>query len=176
MLKGISGIGKYSGTGACKKSGKSIITSYGIASNSLRTKRSNSVAIHEVNQHKGTRSLYIGNPSHFPVFIHQPASRGYVRHLPRVLGVAAVYLFQINPFLCVVVAGLMAFFKVRGIIGNQHDRVRAGASPATEAALVATCLTLLERAERVEREALRDQVTSRSKHHEDDSLGRLFLW
>ena len=90
-----------------------------------------------------------------------------------ILGVVAVYLFQVNPLLCIAIAGAVAFFKIRGIFGGRRYRTHAATSHTTEAALVAMCLTLLEWSERAERQVQGN--TARSGNHEDDPLGGLFL-
>src|SRR4030042_2833174 len=90
-----------------------------------------------------------------------------------ILGLVAVYLFQVNPVLCVVLAGAVVFFKVRGKFGGKHDKTRSSGSAATEAALVAMCIALLERGENSEN--LWRHQQQRSHIPEDDFLGGLFL-
>ncbi len=90
-----------------------------------------------------------------------------------VLGVVGLYLFRINPLLCVGVAAAVLFFKIRGAVGRRHSKARAGASPATEAALVSLCITLIERADLAEQHARSKVATPR--YPDIDPLDGLFL-
>ncbi len=90
-----------------------------------------------------------------------------------ILFLVAAYLFKVNPVLCVVLVGAVVFFKVRGFFGGRKSRVRSGGSTASEAALVALCVAILERSGR-ESTLQRIKVTNpRSK--EGDPLEGLFL-
>ncbi len=90
-----------------------------------------------------------------------------------ILGVVALYLFRVNPVLCVGIVGAVVFFKVRGRAGKRHLKPSPGASPATEAALVAMCISLLERSERAEHQSQTRSNGARSP--DNDPLGGLFL-
>ncbi len=90
-----------------------------------------------------------------------------------ILFIVAAYLFKVNPVLCVILAGAVVFFKVRGFFGGRHHHARSGGSAASEAALVATCIAILERLERSESQA-RNRV-ARPGSPEDDPLDGLFL-
>ncbi len=90
-----------------------------------------------------------------------------------ILFIVAAYLFQVNPVVCVVLVGAVAFFKIRGFFGGRRGHARARESGATEAALVAMCITLLERSERTEQQARTRTTDFRSPN--DDPLEALFL-
>ncbi len=90
-----------------------------------------------------------------------------------ILGVVALYLFRVNPVLCVGIVGAVVFFKVRGRAVNRRLKPRAGASPATEAALVAMCISLLERSELPAPQSPNWNASPRFP--EEDPLGGLFL-
>jgi len=63
-----------------------------------------------------------------------------------ILSIVALYLFRVNPVLCIVIFGAILFFKMRGFYGNRSSRNRSPPfSPATEAAILALCLDLLRR-------------------------------
>lgn len=90
-----------------------------------------------------------------------------------ILGIVSLYLFQVNPVLCVAIIGAVVFFKIRGVFGGLRARTKSGGSATTEAALVAMCITLLERSERGQQYARDPNVKSHSL--EDDPLDGLFL-
>ncbi len=91
-----------------------------------------------------------------------------------ILFIVAAYLFQVNPVVCVVLVGAVIFFKVRGFFGGRHSRNQSrDSSAASEAALVALCITLLERSERAEQQSRGRTANARSL--EADPLEGLFL-
>ncbi len=90
-----------------------------------------------------------------------------------VLFVVAAYLFKVNPVLCVVLVGAVAFFKVRGFFGGQRSQTRSNGNAATETALVAMCIALLGRTEQDEKPSQNRNEKSNSR--EVDPLEGLFL-
>jgi hypothetical protein len=90
-----------------------------------------------------------------------------------ILGIVSLYLFKVNPVLCVVIMGAIVFFKIRGAFGGRHTKGQERGSAATEVALAAMCITLLERSERGQQYAGYGNVKSRSIG--DDPLDGLFL-
>ncbi len=92
-----------------------------------------------------------------------------------ILFIVAAYLFKVNPVLCVVLVGAVVFFKVRGFFGGRHVRGRSHeSSKASEAALVALCISLLGRSEQHERES-RARREDSCPREEEDPLEGLFL-
>lgn len=90
-----------------------------------------------------------------------------------ILFLVAGYLFRVNPVLCIGLVGAIVFFKIRGFFGSRKSQARSSGSVASEAALVAMCITLLDRSERKE-PSPRNPKTHDSSHDEDPLEG-LFL-
>ncbi len=90
-----------------------------------------------------------------------------------ILFLVAGYLFRVNPVLCVGLVGAVVFFKVRGYFGSRKSQSRSGGSAASEAALVAMCITLLERSERKETPSYRRALNAPPR--DEDPLEGLFL-
>ncbi len=89
------------------------------------------------------------------------------------LFIVAAYLFQVNPVICVVLVGVVVFFKVRGFFGGRHSHARAHESAASEAALVAMCIALLERSDRADYQSRNRSDNPPSP--DEDPLEGLFL-
>ncbi len=90
-----------------------------------------------------------------------------------ILFLVAAYLFQVNPVVCVVLVGAVVFFKVRGFFGGRHSHARSSESRASEAALVALCISILERSERPAQPSL--NRGEKCDLRGDDPLEGLFL-
>ncbi len=90
-----------------------------------------------------------------------------------ILFVVAAYLFKVNPVLCVMLVGAVVFFKVRGFFGGRRNHSRASGSAASEAALVAMCIALLQRSERTRQQS--ENQTANRQSPEEDPLEGLFL-
>ncbi len=90
-----------------------------------------------------------------------------------ILFIVTAYLFQVNPVICVVLVGAVVFFKVRGFFGGRHSRGQSrDSSVASQAALVALCISILERSERTEPQPRNRPVNTQDA--EDDPLEGLF--
>ncbi len=90
-----------------------------------------------------------------------------------ILFIVAGYLFKVNPVICVALVGAVAFFKIRGFFGGRRNYARASGNAPSEAAVVALCITLLERSERMEQQS--PTFTTDSRSPEEDPLEGLFL-
>ncbi len=90
-----------------------------------------------------------------------------------ILFIVAGYLFKVNPVLCVGLVGAVVFFKIRGFFGGRRSHARSHESAASEAALAAMCITLLDLSERTEQQSRNRTVNSHVS--EEDPLEGLFL-
>ncbi len=92
-----------------------------------------------------------------------------------ILFLVAAYLFQVNPVICVVLVGAVVFFKVRGFFGGRHSRGQSrDSSAASQAALVALCISILEQSGQRQSPSRSTGGNSREPT-EDDPLEGLFL-
>ncbi len=91
-----------------------------------------------------------------------------------ILFLVAGYLFKVNPVLCVGLVGAVVFFKIRGFFGGRKSRARSAMPAASEAALVAVCLTLLERSGRYKSQS--QNRPTKTPSLEEDPLEGLFLY
>ncbi len=92
-----------------------------------------------------------------------------------ILFLVAGYLFRVNPVLCVGLVGAVVFFKVRGFFGGRHSRNQTrDPSAASQAALVALCLSILERSEQ-RKHPSQSRGENSHTNEEDDPLEGLFL-
>ncbi len=90
-----------------------------------------------------------------------------------VLFLVAGYLFRVNPVLCVGLVGAVVFFKVRGFFGGRKGHARSPENAASNAALVALCLSILERSDQ-RRPPMDPPREGSLATNEDDPLEGLF--
>jgi len=89
-----------------------------------------------------------------------------------ILGLVALYLFKVNPFLCVALVAAVLFFKFRRARGKRGGNDRRSA--ALEAALVTLVTRLLEREDAARADPASRGARSPPRNARSDRLGGLF--